>query len=213
MKTLIADDATEVITSLQMRKLEADAMASGRVTGAALMERAGASVVAAVTQVWPGLTGRAAVLCGPGNNGGDGYVIARKLARHMQVEVFGLGSVEDLPADARLNHDRWLETQAVAPLSEAGPAMAEAELIVDAVFGIGLRRPIDDGLGTLLASAPSTARRVAVDVPSGWSADEARPLGRHWFPADLTVTFHAPKPVHPVLAARGQTVIIAGIGL
>ena len=84
-----------MLTAGQMRSLEADAIDRGRVSGAVLMERAGQGVVEAILAEWPDLadrTGAAVVLCGPGNNGGDGYVVARVLAgRGWEVEVFALG--------------------------------------------------------------------------------------------------------------------------
>ena len=86
---------TELLTAAQMRAIEAAAMASGRVTGPELMERAGAGVAEAVLLHWPAFARtpqRAVVLCGPGNNGGDGFVVARLLAaRGWQVTVCALG--------------------------------------------------------------------------------------------------------------------------
>ena len=82
---------TELLTSAQMRAIETAAISAGRVTGLALMERAGQGVVDAIQTTWPGLCGRAVVFCGPGNNGGDGYVIARLLqAQGWQVAIFAL---------------------------------------------------------------------------------------------------------------------------
>ena len=107
---------TELLTSEQMRALEKRAMSSGEVSGLTLMERAGQGVVDAIFAKWPAFGGkklRALVLCGPGNNGGDGFVIARLLAaRGWQVSLFLFGQAEKLPPDARVNHDRWVDTGA-----------------------------------------------------------------------------------------------------
>ncbi|MBY0138401.1 bifunctional ADP-dependent NAD(P)H-hydrate dehydratase/NAD(P)H-hydrate epimerase, partial [Paracoccus yeei] len=81
----------EVVTTRQMRAVEAAAIGSGAVTGRALMERAGAAAAAEIAAAWPKLSGPVLVLCGPGNNGGDGYVIARHLAgRGLSVRVVAM---------------------------------------------------------------------------------------------------------------------------
>ena len=101
---------SEVLTAAQMKAIEAAAIASGEVTGLELMERAGAGVVAAVLEEWPEMAltpQRAVVLCGPGNNGGDGFVVARLLReRGWEVEVFLYGDPSRLPPDAALI-PRW----------------------------------------------------------------------------------------------------------
>jgi hydroxyethylthiazole kinase-like uncharacterized protein yjeF len=98
---------TELLTAAQMRALEQAAIDSGEVTGLELMERAGRGVVEAIFEEWPELKAtshRAVVLCGPGNNGGDGFVVARLLKEWgWEVEVFLCGSAEKLPPDARVN--------------------------------------------------------------------------------------------------------------
>lgn len=223
-----------VLTSAQMRAIEAAAMKSGQVTGPELMERAGREVVKAVFAEWPALaktTHRAVVLCGPGNNGGDGYVIARLLHDWgWQVDVFALGARGEGAPDACTNRARWLERGTVSPLEEA--AFEGATLIVDALFGIGLTRAftpptaIGSAFHTLFADgywghgqvmAPYV---VAVDVPSGLDADSGAVLWEEddWvgdIGAHLTVTFHAPKRGH--LLADGPKVcgklVVADIGL
>ena len=206
-----------MLTAGQMRSLEADAIAAGRVSGLTLMDRAGAGVVDAILDQWPDLAdapGRAVVLCGPGNNGGDGYVVARLLAaRGWEVGVFALGDPARLPPDARANHDRWAATGAVDPLAQAPAALPGADLVVDALFGIGLARGLDPAVCAVLAAVPSGACRVAVDLPSGRDTDSGAVLGACAFVADLAVTFHAPKPVHGVLAAEGVAVAVVDIGL
>ena len=152
---------TELLTAAQMRAIEGAAIDTGAVTGLELMERAGRGAVEAILAEWPELASgrrRALVLCGPGNNGGDGFVVARLLrARGWDVEVFLHGDPERLPPDARANHERWCGMGEVGRLPAAlrdpshksrtwltrdreGPV----DLVVDALFGTGLTRAIDD---------------------------------------------------------------------
>ncbi|MEN9060099.1 NAD(P)H-hydrate epimerase [Ponticoccus litoralis] len=137
---------TEVLTAAGMRAVEHAAMESGRVTGLELMERAGQGVVEAILEHWPDRR-RALVLCGPGNNGGDGFVVARLLAGlGWQVEVLLLGDADRLPPDAKVNCDRWRRMGPVSGLTDAhmegyagdNPGV---DVTVDAIFGIGLTRP------------------------------------------------------------------------
>lgn len=204
-----------LLTSAQMRAVEKAAIDNGSATGIDLMERAGAACVEAILAEWPALADapqRATVLCGPGNNGGDGFVIARLLAgRGWDVALFCLGDPERLPPDARTNFRRWSEIGETAPLDAAAEADPGA-LLVDALFGTGLTRPLEGVLRDLTAR---TARRVvAVDIPSGLCADSGRVLGAA-MRADLTVTFHAVKPGHYL--AEGPTrcgrLAVADIGL
>ncbi|MCT4684246.1 MAG: NAD(P)H-hydrate dehydratase [Roseicyclus sp.] len=222
---------TGLPTAAEMRGIERDAIASGQVSGLDLMERAGQGVVDAVLAHWPELAAtphRAIVLCGPGNNGGDGFVVARLLkALGWEIEVFLLGDPARLPQDAATNHALWAALGTVKPLPMAArPELAGGTgLIVDALFGIGLSRGIGPDLaqGALMpfdGAAYHDWHRVAVDVPSGLCADSGRILtdeaGRGpAFRADLTVTFHAAKPGHllgpgPDLCGR---VVVCDIGL
>lgn len=233
---------TGLLTALQMRAIEAAAIASGAVTGLDLMERAGRGVVEAIFAQWPELEGprggaapaapgyfgneeagaslhRAVVLCGPGNNGGDGFVIARLLKeRGWAVAVWFFGDRARQSPDAAEMHDRWLVVggdtvvlpDPMPPASHLPPEPWHEDLagghafVIDALFGIGLSRPIDDdsGLAYAFSSSFREAReeedvlvhRVAVDVPSGLCADSGRilsPFGRAnfrtFFAADLTV--------------------------
>jgi len=228
----------ELLTSAQMRAIEQAAIGSGAVTGLELMERAGRGVVEAVFEEWPELEKaphRALVLCGPGNNGGDGFVVARLLKQWgWEVEVFLLGDPDGLPPDARTNCQRWAGMGDVAPLRDelfdGWPAPeAGVALIVDALFGTGLTRPFDAfprlsaSLYTCQSMAgrvPGAARVVAVDVPSGLCADSGRWVGEGQpidtaGMANLTVTFHTAKPGHfladgPYSCGR---VVIKEIGL
>jgi hydroxyethylthiazole kinase-like uncharacterized protein yjeF len=197
---------TEIVVPAAMRALEAATIASGAVSGLELMERAGRAVVEAIIATWPDVAQtvhQALVLCGPGNNGGDGYVVARLLReRGWGVRVLHLGNPEHLPPDAHANYRRWCVMGTVAPLAAALPISREADIVVDALFGIGLSRPLDLPLGILATREGRGARTrvVAVDIPSGICAESGRPLGTA-VAADLTVTFHTAKPGH--LLAKG----------
>lgn len=174
--------------------------------GIELMERAGLAVVEAITERFsprPTL-----VLCGPGNNGGDGYVAARLLkAQGWPVEVRALA--EPATPDAQAMSARW--DGPIRPLNGS----LDAELVVDALFGAGLSRPLE---GAAAQAAANLATRpeavVSVDIPSGVPGDTGRPAGPA-FCAGLTVTFHARKPglvLEPGRSLCGE-VVVADIGL
>lgn len=205
-----------VLSAAEMREVETAAMAEGRVTGAVLMDRAGRGAVAAMLDHWPDLAAgghRAVVLCGPGNNGGDGYVMARDLAAlGWAVDVCALGDPARLPPDAKTAQDKWCEVGAMRPLAAAPGLMAGPEVVIDALFGIGLARPLAGDVAAVLAAVPRDVRRVAVDVPSGRDADTGAVLGAA-FDAEFVVTFHARKPVHGLLEAAGVAVSVVDIGL
>jgi len=203
---------TELLTAAQMRAIETAAIASGEVTGLELMERAGRGVVEAVFQEWPELAQaphRAVVLCGPGNNGGDGFVVARLLKEWgWEVEVFLYGDSEKLPPDARVNYERWVaiadvagwDDDAVEDILDGG----SHALVVDGLFGTGLTRPMPDdtertwhGFMPRVFADPSEVRAkyVAIDIPSGLCSDSGRNL-EGAFPTDLTVSFYRAKIGH-----------------
>ncbi|MBL4927853.1 NAD(P)H-hydrate dehydratase [Fuscibacter oryzae] len=213
---------TELLTAAQMRSIEQAAIASGQVTGLELMERAGQGVVEAIFEEWPELArapSRAVVLCGPGNNGGDGFVVARLLKGWgWEVEVFLYGDAERLPPDARVNYERWVGMGEVRMLDETAPVyLSRPDLVVDALFGIGLSRSLHGILDDMAREAMDMAAvwyDVAIDMPSGLDSDSGKPLGSV-FPAELTVSFHAPKVGHVLEdgPARCGKLRIVDIGL
>ena len=214
----------ELLTAAQMRAVEQDAITSGAVSGLELMERAGRGVVDAVFDHWPELSAssfRAAVLCGPGNNGGDGFVIARLLRDWgWHVDLFLLGDPDRLPADAKTNCARWQALGPVHPLQAFPADDTGYDLYVDAMFGTGLVRPVEGQaravLSGLAASPHHQQRLVCVDIPSGLCADSGRVLGAWDMPAAaLTVTFHTAKPGHLLAQGPGHCgpLSIADIGL
>lgn len=211
---------TELLTSTQMRAVEKAAIDSGETTGLALMERAGQGAVKAILAEWPCLAEaahRAVVLCGPGNNGGDGFVVARLLKKAgWQVSVYLYGEAAKLPPDARVNYEQWSELGEVEPL-DAGKINEgwKCDLLVDALFGTGLTRPLPalgklfrnmedmcDGLDVEIGHDRGRPAIVAIDIPSGLHADSGRALphadgwSRFAATAHLTVTFHSPKLGH-----------------
>lgn len=198
----------ELLTGAEMREIEARAIAGGAATGLELMERAGQAVVDALLEMRPelGRPGRALILCGPGNNGGDGFVIARLLsARGWQVDLCLYGhaptEIAKLPPDAAENARRWREMGEIHPFESAViEGLGAPDLVVDALFGTGLTRPLAAPLSALLGRLPERVDGmkticVAVDSPSGLCMDSGRVLGvdRFILPADLTVSFHRPK--------------------
>ncbi len=194
-------DPDSLLSAAQMRACEAQAIATGAVSGLELMERAGRGVAQAVFEQWPDLARaphRAVVLCGPGNNGGDGFVVARLLAQWgWEVSAFLFGEPGRLPPDARRNFERWSEIAEAGRWCDIADGGPPAELVVDALFGTGLTRPVAPELAApLLAyAARDGVRVVAVDIPSGLDSDSGRCLG-HAGRADLTVTFHSAKLGH-----------------
>lgn len=198
----------ELLTAAQMRAIEAAAMASGRVTGLELMERAGAGVVAALLKQWPEMAftaQTAVVLCGPGNNGGDGYVVARLLAqRGWQVTCAALAA--PVTPDAQAMAAAWGgKVRPVEALDWAD--FQAAALCVDAMFGTGLQRNIAAGVWGLLEMArASGCKLVAVDLLSGLCADTGRIRSESGYfegVADLTVSFECAKLGHRLEPAMG----------
>lgn len=197
---------TELLTAAQMRAIEKAAIASGAVTGLELMERAGQGVVKAIFEEWPHLTKtshHAAVLCGPGNNGGDGFVVARLLKeRGWEVEVFLYGDPQKLPPDAKANYERWVECGVVRQWDYSTIIACEVDIYIDAVFGVGLNRePSDEVMKVfteLYISGKSYEKMVSVDIPTGLSADSGKDICLKWGAVYtfLTVTFHRMKLGH-----------------
>jgi len=174
------------------------------------MQRAGAAVAQAIIDRWS--PRRCLVLCGPGNNGGDGFVVAARLAQEGWPVMLALeGERAKLRGDAAEAAALW-----TGPIARLAPTLVrEADLVIDALFGAGLSKQLGGvAAETLRAAELGPAPLVAVDLPSGLQGDTGRPLG--YAPhADLTVTFHRKKPAHVIEPGRelcGE-VVVADIGL
>lgn len=190
---------------------QADALTiEGGTPGIDLMEHAGVAVAEAVMRRWP--EHPVAVLCGPGNNGGDGFVAARRLREAGRaVRLAALAPVTSLKGDARLAADRW--EGAVEPLDPS--VLGGAPVVVDALFGAGLARPLEGAAREIVELVNQRQLPcLAVDVPSGVHGDTGEILGAAPSCA-ATVTFFRPKPGHLLLPGRlacGE-VEVADIGI
>ena len=197
--------AAPILTAAEMRAAEERAIAAGTPVET-LMERAGMAAAEAAWRFGGPLP--TLILCGPGNNGGDGYVIARGLwERGVDVRVAALAE----PMTDAARWARGLCERPVEPLAGLKPAA----LLIDALFGTGLKRPLDQAVSDKLASlAAAAAVRIAVDLPSGVATDDGAILS----PVpdfDLTITFATLKPAHllqPAARHMGR-IAVADIGI
>jgi NAD(P)H-hydrate epimerase len=190
----------QFLTREQVRALDRRATDEFGVPGIVLMENAGRGAAEVLRRL--GIHGRVVICCGKGNNGGDGFVIARHLALHeVSVRILLFCGPEELSGDAAINQriaaklNLPLEVYAgpTPDLKAVGGALVAAEWVVDALFGTGLsgavRPPLDRVIEAINASP---ARVLAVDIPSGLDCDSGRPLGVT-VRAEHTVTFAAQK--------------------
>jgi ADP-dependent NAD(P)H-hydrate dehydratase / NAD(P)H-hydrate epimerase len=195
----------EILTTAEMGEADAFAVAQG-MPSLVLMENAGRAVADAIAARFKPCP--VMVLCGPGNNGGDGFVVARLLDEYGFTVRVAEGS--DPKGDAAAMSEKWKGARvALAP-----EALDGARLVVDGLFGAGLSRPLE-GAAAQVVEALNDLPVVAIDVPSGLSGDTGQPLGGVVVRATLTVTFFRKKPGHLLLPGRvlcGETVV-ADIGI
>ena len=213
-----------VLNSAQMREADRRTIDDIGIPSLVLMENAGRQTVVAMEAVHSDLAERqVAVLCGRGNNGGDGFVVARTLAqRGVDVSVFLLGRVADVRGDARTNLEilgRLGITVVEVADSQAWELhfseVSDCTLIVDAIFGTGLNAPLSGLIESVVADVNASGIPiVAIDLPSGLSADSPEPIGPS-IEAGLTVTLAAPKLplVLPPAEMRAGDIVIADIGI
>src|SRR6187455_3131998 len=213
-----------VLNSTQMREADRRAIGEIGIPSLVLMENAGRQVVAAIEAMHAELLERqVAVLCGRGNNGGDGFVVARTLMqRGVSVSVFLMGRVGDVRGDARINLD--ILGRLGVTVVEIGDSQAwelhfsevrDCSIIIDAIFGTGLNAPVTGLIGSVIADVNAAGITVvSIDMPSGLSADAIQPIGES-IEADTTVTLGAPKLplVLPPAETRAGDIVIADIGI
>jgi NAD(P)H-hydrate epimerase len=213
-----------VLNSAQMREADRRTIEEIGIPSLVLMENAGRQVVAAIEALHDDLVDRhVGILCGRGNNGGDGFVVARTLAqRGVQVSVFLIGSVGDVRGDARVNLEvlgRLGLTVIEIANSQAwelhASEVTSCALLVDAIFGTGLNAPLAGLLETVVADVNGSGIPVvSIDLPSGLPADSHEPIGDS-IDAGMTVTLGAPKLslVLPPAETRAGDIVIADIGI
>lgn len=195
-----------ILTAEAMRAAEQSAI-DGGATVEDLMDRAGAALAEAAYRFAGPMP--VLVLCGPGNNGGDGYVAARHLAqRGVRVRIAALGEPK---SDAA----KWARSHWAGPLEQLGDDTEAAPLLIDALFGTGLTRGLEEDASRQLSRLGAAAQlSVACDLPSGVQTDsgvELSPIP----PFDMTVSFGALKPahlLHPAMHKCGR-LVLAGIGI
>ncbi len=213
-----------VLNAAQMREADRRTIEDIGIPSLVLMENAGRQVVAAMEAIHTDLSERqVAVLCGRGNNGGDGFVVARTLVqRGVDVSVFLIGRVSDVRGDARTN----LEVLGHLGITviEIGDSQAwelhlsevrDCTLIVDAIFGTGLNAPVSGLIESVITDVNASGIPVvSIDLPSGLSADSCDPIGES-IEAGTTVTLGAPKLplVLPPAETRAGDIVIADIGI
>jgi len=200
----------ELLTPTEMAEADRLAIAGG-IAGLTLMENAGRAVADAAAEMVPPKA-RVTILCGPGNNGGDGFVVARLLAdRGFEIRLSCLIPLERLKGDASVMARRW--SGPILPLSLE--LIGSCELIVDAMFGAGLVRDVEGAVAGLIEAANVSGIPVlAVDMPSGVDGASGGIRGRA-FTARRTVTFFRRKPGHLLLPGRrccGE-LVLADIGI
>lgn len=213
-----------VLNADQMREADRRTIEDLGIPSVVLMENAGRQVVAAMDAAFDGLAdARVAVLAGRGNNGGDGFVVARVLSQAgVDVQAYLVGSAAEVRGDARVNLDILgrlgldvIEIRNAHDWELHGAAVLQRDIVVDALFGTGLKTPIE-GLAETIAQDlnASPVPVVAVDLPSGLSADDPSPIGPV-VEASLTVTFGAPKLPHvlPPGEHLAGSVVVADIGI
>jgi hydroxyethylthiazole kinase-like uncharacterized protein yjeF len=195
----------ELLTTSQMAAADARGISSG-IPSLVLMENAGRAVTDAITARYRPCP--VTILCGPGNKGGDGFVVARLLHE----EGFSVRVAHDGGAkgDADLMAAKW--SGEIEALTQ--DALRGAKLVVDGLFGAGLSRPLE-GAAAQVVEALNGLPVVAIDIPSGISGDTGQPLGAVYVTAALTVTFFRKKPGHLLMPGRALCgeLVLADIGV
>src|SRR5271169_1197154 len=209
----------KVVTAPEMREIDRASTEKYGVPSLTLMENAGSAVAQFILENYKSAD-RIAVVCGKGNNGGDGFVVARKLHRagHV-VEVLLLASPAELKGDAVAMFERLpvrpivVQTQQELQ-AESARSLANCGLIVDAVLGTGFKPPVKGLFADAIAAMNSSDKPVvAVDIPSGADSDAMRAQsGEGIARADAIVTFTAPRPAHVFGELTHGPVIVTPIG-
>ena len=206
-----------VLAPERMKKYDAYAIETWGIPSAVLMENAGRTTYRLMREAYlrPGM--KPAVICGPGNNGGDGFVIARYAVQEgFTTTVFLLADARSLKGDALINMRLYesMGGRIIAAANEAAPVLAgikEADLIVDAIFGTGLSKDVGGVAAAVIDGINGSGKTViAVDIPSGLDGLRGVPLGAA-VRATHTYTYGHAKPghlLHPGVTYRGRLTVV-----
>lgn len=209
----------KITTAEEMRKIDRATTEHFGVPSLTLMENAGSAIGRFILQRYPEAN-RVIVICGKGNNGGDGFVVARKLHRAGRVvEVLLLASRAELKGDALAMFERLplrpIEVTSQSELeAESSRSLGNSELIVDAILGTGFKPPVTGLYADAIAAMNRSGKPVvAIDIPSGADSDAMTPQsGDGIARADAIVTFTAPRPAHVFGNLTRGPVLVAPIG-
>jgi hydroxyethylthiazole kinase-like uncharacterized protein yjeF len=208
----------KIVTAAEMREIDRATSERFGVPSLTLMENAGTAVAEFVASQYPAAK-RVGVICGKGNNGGDGFVIARKLhSAGKDVRVLLLADRSELRGDAaemftKLPFAPVLATSASQLEAEPARAVFDADVLVDAILGTGFRPPVKGLYAEAIAALnASSAPVIAVDIPSGADADVMGEQVGAVARADAVVTFTAPRPAHIFGMLTAGPTVIAPIG-
>lgn len=191
----------KIVTGEQMKELDRRAIIDGHIPAIVLMERAGSAVVSCLEQRFGPVKGkRITIICGKGNNGGDGYVVARMLRRrHALVRILTVTPLSNLSRDAATMCRQFVKAAGKSSIypyksqKQAKTLFHDSDILVDAIVGTGLSTAITGHYAEVIDAINEASRPVvALDLPSGLHADTGAMLG-HAVSADLTVTFELPK--------------------
>jgi hydroxyethylthiazole kinase-like uncharacterized protein yjeF len=219
--------AVKILSAAEMREVDRLTTVRYGIPGLTLMENAGAIVAEFIAQRWPRFAQRRiVVLCGKGNNGGDGFVVARRLRElGAKPEVYLFAAPEEMQGDAAANCKRWQEVSgALHPVRNSGdlqnvkPTLDSADIIIDALLGTGTRGAVEGLFAEAIEAVnkrrgPVRSAVVAVDIPSGLLADTGEAMGA-CVNAMYTITFTAPKTgmIFGIAGDHTGQVIVRDIG-
>ncbi|MBN2307850.1 MAG: NAD(P)H-hydrate epimerase [Candidatus Hydrogenedentes bacterium] len=203
------------LTAAQMREVDRRCIQDLGIPGAVLMNAAGSAVFGQIAH------GPVGIVCGKGNNGGDGFVVARLclLARH-DTRVILVADPDAISGDAAIFLRAYrnlggaiTSVQDEAAAVEAVAGLSDRAVLVDALLGTGIKGTVEGPIRAAIAAWPNV-RTVAVDLPSGMNADTGEPCGR-CVRADVTVTFQYPKKAfeNPAAEAYIGRLVVADIGI
>jgi len=208
----------KIVTASEMREIDCVTSERFGVPSLTLMENAGSAVAGFAKSNFP-IKGVYGIFCGKGNNGGDGFVVARKLHEIGQnVQVLLLADPSELRGDVAINYEKLPVKPVIAKTtdelnSEAGRAVFASDVLIDAILGTGFRPPVSGLYAQAIERInASTAPVIAVDIPSGADADVMGNQTGAVARADAIVTFTAPRPAHVFGYLTTGPIVVAAIG-